>query len=107
MSRVKELHDRISGTALCDLLLLESERAEVLRAYDARRLKGPYPPMSLQIFAHNVRENACVTVYWSHLAELLRFARESGPEWLEEQLIAANNAANKARLKAKEATPGQ
>jgi RNase adaptor protein for sRNA GlmZ degradation len=89
MTRAKDLHQHISGNVLCELILLESERHELLAAYEHRRRQSPYPVMALQIFAHNVREHAAVAVYLAHAPDLLSFAHESSLEWLEQKIVDA------------------
>lgn len=89
MSRAKDLHQHISGNVLCELILLESERHELLAAYEHRRRQSPYPVMALQIFAHNVREHAAVAVYLAHAPDLLSFAHHSSLAWLEQKIVDA------------------
>lgn len=88
-----------SKNALCDLVLLDSERHELLTAYEKQRERGPYPPLAVQIFAHNVRHNARVTVYVSQAAEVLSFAHTGQLAWLEQHIVAAY-AARRKQMKA-------
>lgn len=92
MTRFKELHDSISGNVLAELILLDAERHELLAAYETRRRNGPYPPMSLQIFAHNVRQGAHVAVYLAHAADVLDFAHHGSLQWLEQHIVDAYRA---------------
>jgi hypothetical protein len=89
MTREKDLHQHISGNVLCELILVEDERHELLAAYEHRRRQSPYPVMALQIFAHNVREHAAVAVYLAHAPDLLKFAHESNLAWLEQKIVDA------------------
>jgi RNase adaptor protein for sRNA GlmZ degradation len=93
-----------SSNVLCELILFESERHELLAAYEARRRSGPYPPMSLQIFAHNVRQHASVAVYLAHAADILNFAHQGSLQWLEQKIVDAYQ--QHRLLRKKEATPG-
>lgn len=105
MSREKDLHQQISGTVLCQLTLLESERHELLAAYEHRRKRSPYPVMALQIFAHNVREHSTVAIYLAHAPDLLQFAHDSSLQWLEQHIVDAWRARRDARLKSPEPIP--
>jgi hypothetical protein len=76
-----------SRNALCDLILLDSERHELLQAYERRKKMTPYPPMAIQLFMHIVRNNSAVTVYLNHADDLWKFANEMQIEWLEEHIV--------------------
>lgn len=76
-----------SYNALCDLVLVESERHELLQAYDRQRTVGTYPPLCVQLFIHNIRNGAHVTVYTSHAAVIMQFAKDQKIEWLESQIV--------------------
>ncbi len=89
MTRAKEVHQATSENVLCELILLESERNELLAAYEHRRRQPPYPVMALQIFAHNVREHAAVAVYLAHAPDLLKFAHGASLGWLEQKIVDA------------------
>jgi hypothetical protein len=87
-SRVKTLHRSIGGNQLCELILLDSERHEILQAYErAQAKRHPYPCLAVQIFARNVRDGASAPVYRSHAAELLQFAHDYQIEWMEERIV--------------------
>jgi hypothetical protein len=57
--------------------------------YERQRITGPYPPLCLQLFAHNVKHSVQVTIYINHAAELMQFARDQRLEWLELQIVQA------------------
>jgi len=76
-----------SRNALCDLILLDSERHELLQAYERRKKMTPYPPMAVQLFMHIVRNNASVTVYLNHADELWKFANDMKIEWFEKHIV--------------------
>jgi hypothetical protein len=81
-----------SSNVLCELILFDSERHELLAAYEVCRRSGSYPPMSLQIFAHNVRQHASVAVYLAHAADILNFAHQGSLQWLEQKIVDAYRA---------------
>jgi hypothetical protein len=78
-----------NGNLLCELILLESERHELLAAYEVQRVSGQYPSMGLQIFAHNVKHHTGVAVYVAHAAEILGFAHKHSLQWLEDAVVTA------------------
>ena len=87
-SRVKTLHRSVGGNQLCELILLDSERHEILQAYErAQAKRHPYPCLAVQIFARNVRDGACAPVYRAHAAELLQFAHDYQIKWMEERIV--------------------
>lgn len=88
MTRFKRLDTQLGGNQLCEMILLDSERHEILKAYElAQAKRHPYPCLAVQIFVRNVRDGACAPVYRSHAAELLQFAHDYRIEWLEERIV--------------------
>lgn len=88
MTRFKRLDTQLGGNQLCELILLDSERHEILQAYErAQANRHPYPCLAVQIFVRNVRDGACAPVYRAHAADLLQFAHDYQIEWLEERIV--------------------
>ncbi len=95
---MKTLIRKISGNQLFELILLDSERHEILSAYErAQEKRHPYPCLAVQIFVHNVRHGATAAVYRSHAADLLQFAHDYQIEWLEQRIVQEYRADRDAR----------
>lgn len=86
---------------LCKLTLLDSERHEILQAYELTQLKRhPYPTIAVQMLAHNVRNGAEVCVYRSFVPDVLAFAQSNHLNWLEQRITDAYRADRDARERA-------
>lgn len=83
----EQLNRAIGGNMLCELILLDSERHEIITAYDRQMTQRPLPTLAVQMFVHNVRNNAMVAVYRAHISDLIGFAVDGRIEWLEQRIV--------------------
>jgi len=80
---------REQASVLCEIVLLDTERHELIQAYERRQVQRPYPPLSVQIFIQNVRTDSVASVYRAYVSEVLDFAKTAEIEWLEQRIVDA------------------
>jgi hypothetical protein len=92
---------------LCEMTLLDTERHELLAAFDLRSKQSPRPSLALDMLAHNVRSNSTVPIYVSHVGDLLDFAVDGNLEWLEHRLVHEYGLLRERRKAARESVASQ
>lgn len=93
------LNKSLGGNMLCELILLDSERHEIITAYDRQMTQRPLPTLAVQMFVHNVRNNSSVAVYRAHISDLISFAETGRIEWLEERIVSEYRKDRDSRTK--------
>jgi hypothetical protein len=87
---------------LSEMTMLDTERHELLAAFDLRAKQTPRPSLALDMLAHNVRSNSTVPIYVSHVGDLLEFAVDGNLEWLEHRLVKEYGLLRERRKAARE-----
>jgi hypothetical protein len=72
---------------LCEMTLQNSERNELLAAFDLRSKQTPRPSLAVEMLVHSCRNHPLVPIYISHVGELLLFAINNDLEWLGRRLV--------------------
>ena len=78
-----------SGNLLCELVLTEAHRNEVVAAYEQQRKDGPYPSLAVQIFVFSAKTYPTAAVYLAHFADVLMFAIRHSLIWLKDAVMKA------------------
>ena len=92
---------------LCEMTLLDTERHELLAAFDLRSKQKPRPSLAVDMLAHSVRNQSTVPIYISHVGELMKFALDGNLEWLEQRLVREYGLLRERRKAARESVASQ
>jgi len=92
---------------LCEITLLDTQRHELLAAFDLRCTQKPRPSLAVEMLVHNVRSQFLVPIYVSHVGDLLKFALDFNLEWLERRLVYEYGLLRERRKAARESASAE